>query len=82
MKKTLLIVAVAGLAMASCKKDYTCECTSTSTAGSTTFTSVTSIKAKTSKKDAQAWCDAVPKASTTVNGTAATGGTPPTCTVK
>lgn len=29
MKKIALIVAVAGLAMASCKKDRTCTCTST-----------------------------------------------------
>jgi len=31
MKKTLLIVAIAGLAMASCKKDRTCSCTQTNT---------------------------------------------------
>jgi hypothetical protein len=31
MKKILLIAAVAGLAMASCKKDRTCSCTITST---------------------------------------------------
>jgi hypothetical protein len=29
MKKTLLIVSVACLAMVSCKKNYTCECTQT-----------------------------------------------------
>jgi uncharacterized protein (UPF0212 family) len=29
MKKIVLLVAVAGLAMASCKKDRTCTCTST-----------------------------------------------------
>ncbi len=40
MKKILLIAAVAGIAMASCKKDYVCECTETSTVpGSTTETS-------------------------------------------
>ncbi|MCW3076656.1 MAG: hypothetical protein JWO32_1265 [Bacteroidetes bacterium] len=31
MKKILLIAAVAGLAMVSCKKDRVCTCTSTST---------------------------------------------------
>lgn len=31
MKKILLIAAVAGLAMASCKKDRTCTCTKTQT---------------------------------------------------
>ncbi len=29
MKKTLLVAAIAGLAMVSCKKDRTCTCTST-----------------------------------------------------
>ncbi len=38
MKKTLLIVAIAGLAMASCAKDRTCTCTlaTTSPSGTTT----------------------------------------------
>ena len=31
MKKILLVAAVAGLSLVSCKKDYTCECTTTST---------------------------------------------------
>ena len=40
MKKTLLIVAIAGLAMASCKKDRECECTTTTvSSGGTTTTS-------------------------------------------
>lgn len=56
MKKILLIAAVAGLAMASCKKDYTCECTSTDTApGSTTTTSKKTIKEAT-KRQAKANC--------------------------
>jgi len=39
MKKVLLIAAVASLAMVSCKKDRTCECTSSSTIpGSTSET--------------------------------------------
>ncbi|MGZ3899422.1 MAG: hypothetical protein ACXVNO_10840 [Bacteroidia bacterium] len=38
MKKILLIAAVAGMAMVSCKKDRTCSCTETST---TTNNSVT-----------------------------------------
>lgn len=50
MKKTLLIVAIAGLAMASCKKDRTCTCTETwtPTSGSATTTTeeVTMKKAK------------------------------------
>lgn len=35
MKKTLLIIAVASLTMASCKKDRTCTCTTTNTSSST-----------------------------------------------
>jgi len=33
MKKILLIVSVASLAMTSCQKDYTCECTQTTAVG-------------------------------------------------
>lgn len=38
MKKILLVAAVAGLSMASCKKDHTCECTTTTPNGSSTTT--------------------------------------------
>jgi hypothetical protein len=31
MKKTMMLAAFAGLFLVSCKKDYTCECTITST---------------------------------------------------
>jgi len=56
MKKVLLIAAVAGIAMVSCKKDYTCECTSTSTIpGSTSSTSKKTIVG-VSKKTAKANC--------------------------
>lgn len=47
MKKILLIAAVAGLAMASCKKDRTCTCTYTSTpssGASTTWTEEVTVK--------------------------------------
>lgn len=46
MKKTLLIVAVAGLAFASCKKDKTCECTQTTTfsSGSTSITTTDPVE--------------------------------------
>ncbi len=56
MKKILLIAAVAGLAMASCKKDRTCECTNSSTApGSTSETQTYTVK-KVSKKTAKDVC--------------------------
>jgi hypothetical protein len=57
MKKlTILSVAALALAFASCKKDHTCECTTTSTApGSTATTSeYTIVKAK--KGDAKKAC--------------------------
>ncbi|MDZ4665284.1 MAG: hypothetical protein SGJ15_10440 [Bacteroidota bacterium] len=45
MKKILIIAAVAGLSMASCKKDLTCTCISTSDApGSVSQTEVTTYK--------------------------------------
>ncbi|MBL7930764.1 MAG: hypothetical protein JNL60_02625 [Bacteroidia bacterium] len=50
MKKVLLIAAVAGLAFASCKKDYTCECTGTGYSAQAEYK-------KVKKKDAQSSCD-------------------------
>ena len=50
MKKVLLVSAIAMLALASCKKDYTCECT---LLGQTTETVLTDV----SKKDATTACD-------------------------
>ena len=75
MKKiTLIVLVVAGVALASCKKDRTCTCTTTTT----TYTTVTVTKAKSGKKDGQAWCDAIPNSTTTVSGLAVTGSKP-TC---
>lgn len=79
MKKVTLfaVVAVAALSLASCKKDHTCTCTDSSTSG---YTIVTTTKAKSTKKDAAAWCTGS-TSTTTVGGTAVTGGTKPTCVV-
>lgn len=56
MKKILLVAAVAGMTMVSCKKDYTCECTTTSTVpGSTSYTSKSTIVG-VSKSAAKAHC--------------------------
>jgi hypothetical protein len=58
MKKTLLIAAIAGLAFASCKKDYTCKCTVTSTTIlGTTTTTTSGATGKMKKKDAEAKCN-------------------------
>lgn len=51
--KKVLFAAVAVLALASCKKEYTCECT-TSLTGSATTSGKTE---KLSKKDAKAACE-------------------------
>jgi hypothetical protein len=70
MKKVLLIAAVAGLAMASCRKDRTCECKTTSDApGFTSSTSTTTWK-DVKKKDARKSCQ-----SYTVKQTAPVAGT-------
>jgi len=51
MKKNILIAAVAFIALSACKKDYTCECTSTDTYGGNTDVSVqTNTLKEVSKK--------------------------------
>jgi hypothetical protein len=56
MKKFVLFVAAAAtLGLASCKKDWTCECTYTDSDGATQTTK-TDINGKT-KKDAEAQCE-------------------------
>jgi phage-related tail protein len=61
MKKiVLLIAAIASLGFASCKKAYTCECTTTITSGSFSDSYLSSAKEyskKMSKKQAQSACD-------------------------
>ncbi len=54
MKKIIFLGAFALLALASCKKDYTCKCTSTD--GSNTYTSSSTITDH--RSDAKAECDA------------------------
>jgi hypothetical protein len=51
MKKVLLMAAVAGFMMTSCKKDYTCKCTDKDGKEVITYT------AEMKKKDANTWCD-------------------------
>jgi hypothetical protein len=52
MKKIFMIVAVAGFGLASCKKDYTCECTYTGAVSGSSSVTITDTK-----KDAEAACD-------------------------
>jgi hypothetical protein len=67
MKKVLFVAALGMLTLASCKKDYTCECTTTIVGFSSTAT--TTINA--TKKDAKTACE---------NGTNASSYT--TCVIK
>jgi hypothetical protein len=55
MKKIILLAVVAGLASVSCKKDYTCECTSKDNTGKVTDTSTLTFHA--SKSDAETACN-------------------------
>lgn len=71
MKKGMLFVgALVAITFASCKKEYTCECTYKDVNGNNATVSATSGKIK--KKDAEAWC----------NTTASTGGSTYTCKLK
>lgn len=57
MKKlAFLSIVFAGLAMASCKKDHTCECTGSSTVPGSTSTTSKSTIVKASKRAAKANC--------------------------
>jgi hypothetical protein len=56
MKKILLIAAVAGFVMASCKKDRTCTCTSSSTVPSSNTTTTKTTLVKVTKSSAKAYC--------------------------
>jgi hypothetical protein len=55
MKKILLVAAVAAFAMTSCKKEYTCECITSTSSGDSETESVKFDKMK--KKDAEKKCD-------------------------
>lgn len=81
MKKIVLVAAIASLSLVSCKKDYTCECSS-STSG-ITFTLKT--EAKSSKKSAEEWCKGLQNstATATVNGVSSgSSGDIGTCSIK
>ncbi|MBL7930762.1 MAG: hypothetical protein JNL60_02615, partial [Bacteroidia bacterium] len=53
MKKTLLLAAVAGLMAVSCKKNYSCECTTTSNNPNDAPDTYTYPLGKQKKKDAE-----------------------------
>jgi len=78
MKKVLFIAAIGSLSLASCKKDYTCECTSN------LFGTTVSIKstAKSSKKGAEEWCKSQQNATETVDGQVQANLFPLSCAIK
>lgn len=80
MKKFITVCIVAAFATA-CKKDYSCVCTSTDTSNGTTTTTVDTYKAKTTKKDADAWCKAIPKSTVEFAGSTSSAGDV-TCALK
>jgi hypothetical protein len=58
MKKALLLIAFSGLFFTSCKKEYTCECTvTTSGAGIPTTSTSASSTIKDKKADAKTACE-------------------------
>lgn len=61
MKKVIIISAVAIFALASCKKDYTCECTILGQTSSTPF-------ADAKKSDATDACDALNTSAAILDG--------------
>lgn len=60
MKKSTLLIgaAVVALGFASCKKEYTCECTVESTVMGTTTTSTSTYTINETKANARTACDA------------------------
>lgn len=59
MKKTLLFVAVMGLALSSCKKVYRCECKETSSDPTFTGDTYSFSTPKMKKKDAETHCSSL-----------------------
>ena len=67
MKKVLLIAAVAGLSMVSCKKDYTCECVTSSNFSGYASTTSSGKTGKMKKSDAESKCNEGDASTTGVN---------------
>ena len=77
MKKLVFISAVLSCVLFSCKKDYTCECTSSSFGAGVTV----STTAHSTKSGATNWCKSYQSATETVNDTAS-ATFPLTCSIK
>ncbi|WP_343634219.1 hypothetical protein [Fluviicola sp.] len=58
MKKSIMVIALAGMALASCKKDYSCSCTDTDIYNGETEVTTYNYKVEgATKKQAQAACN-------------------------
>ena len=77
MKKLFFISAVVLVSLTSCKKDYTCVCT-TSVFGSTV---TATTEAKSTKAGAKEWCESMENPDETFNGTKQTT-LPLSCEIK
>lgn len=77
MKKVLFIAVIAGASLASCKKDRTCTCTTTSSGG--TVTDVT-VYHEARKKDARLFC--IGSQSTVTSGGVSSTGDDTKCELK
>ena len=73
MKKFIMICIVAAFAT-SCKKDYSCVCTSVDVNNGKTETTIDTFKAKSKKKDAQAWCEGLQKTKVDFAGSTSSSG--------
>lgn len=98
MKKLLFVGALATLTLASCKKDYTCQCTVTTTTpeystagfvvqqGSTTTTAATPVTINDKEANAKTECEKGSKTMSTPSPYASVGAEPTTiktvCAIK
>lgn len=69
MKKVFIVASLSIFVLASCKKDYTCECTTSGSGISATVSSTV----KATKKDAKEACE---------NGSSSVAGVTTTCKIK
>jgi hypothetical protein len=69
MQRIIYVIATIAV-ISSCKKDYTCEC---EPAGNPSFKITSVTKAKTNKKDAEAWCKSRESFTYETNGASKTG---------
>jgi len=77
MKKVLFIAAIGSLSLASCKKDYTCECTNNVFGITVSYKSA----AKSTKKGAEEWCKSQQNPTQTVDGQVQANLFPLSCSI-